>query len=61
MERPEDFDKFFDESRRAIGTDVIDFYHIHMIMHRGWNEKVIPYKLIEKMEKLKADGKIRFM
>ena len=61
MERPEDFEKFFDESRRAIGTDVIDFYHIHMIMHRGWNEKVVPYKLIEKMEKLKADGKIRFM
>lgn len=61
MERPEDFDRFFDESRRAIGTDVIDFYHIHMIMHRGWNEKVIPYRLIEKMEKLKADGKIRFM
>lgn len=61
MERPEDFEKFFDESRRAIGTDVIDFYHIHMIMHRGLNEKVVPYKLIEKMEKLKADGKIRFM
>lgn len=61
MERPEDFDKFFDESRRAIGTDVIDFYHIHMIMHRAWKEKVLPYRLIEKMEKLKAEGKIRFM
>lgn len=60
MERPEDFEKFFDESRRAIGTDVIDFYHIHMIMHRGWKEKVIPFRLIEKIEKLKADGKIRF-
>ena len=35
MERPEDFERLFDESRRAIGTDVIDFYHIHMIMHRG--------------------------
>ena len=61
MERPEDFDKFFDESRRAIGTDVIDFYHIHMIMHRAWKEKVLPYRLIEKMENLKAQGKIRFM
>lgn len=60
MERPEDFEKFFDESRRAIGTDVIDFYHIHMIMHRGWKEKVIPFRLIEKIEKLKAQGKIRF-
>lgn len=61
MERPDDFERLFDESRRAIGTDVIDFYHIHMIMHRGWKEKILPYKLVEKMEKLKADGKIRFM
>lgn len=60
MERPEDFEKFFDESRRAMDTDVIDFYHIHMIMHRGWKDKVVPFRLIEKMEKLKAEGKIRF-
>lgn len=60
MERPEDFEKFFDESRRTIGTDVIDFYHIHMIMHRGWKDKIVPFKLIEKIEKLKTDGKIRF-
>lgn len=61
METPDDFEKMFDESRRAIGTDVIDFYHIHMIMHRGWKEKVIPFGLIEKIETLKAQGKIRFM
>lgn len=61
MEVPEDFEQFFDESRRAMGTDTIDFYHIHMIMHRGWREKVLPFRLIEKMEQLKADGKIRFM
>lgn len=60
MERSEDFEKFFDESRRTIGTDVIDFYHIHMIMHRGWREKVVPFRLIEKIEKLKAQGKIRY-
>ena len=61
MERPEDFERFFDESRRRLQTDVIDFYHIHMIMHRGWKEKVVPFRLIEKMERLKAQGKIRFM
>lgn len=61
METPDDFERMFDESRRAIGTDVIDFYHIHMIMHRGWKEKVIPFGLIEKIEKLKAQGKIRFL
>lgn len=60
MERPEDFERFFDESRRRLQTDVIDFYHIHMIMHRAWKEKVLPFKLIEKIETLKAQGKIRF-
>lgn len=60
MERPEDFERIFDESRRAMNTDVIDFYHIHMIMHRGWKDKVGPFHLIEKIEKLKAQGKIRF-
>ncbi len=60
MERPEDFEKFFDESRRAIGTDVIDFYHIHMIMHRAWNGTIKQFKLIEKIMKLKQQGRIRF-
>ena len=60
MERPEDFGTFFDESRRRLKTDVIDFYHIHMIMHRGWKDKVVPYRLAEKMQDLKAQGKIRF-
>ncbi|WP_418216123.1 aldo/keto reductase [Bilophila wadsworthia] len=60
MERPEDFERFFDESRKRLQTDVIDFYHIHMIMHRAWKEKVLPFKLIEKIETLKAQGKIRF-
>lgn len=60
MERPEDFERIFDESRRRLGTDFIDFYHIHMIMHRGWKEKVVPFGLIDKINKLKADGKIRY-
>lgn len=60
MERPEDFERFFDESRRRLRTDLIDFYHIHMVMHRGWKEKVIPFGLIEKINRLKAQGKIRY-
>lgn len=60
MERPEDFEKFFDESRSRLNTDLIDFYHLHMLMHRGWKDKAVPFKLIEKIENLKAQGKIRF-
>ena len=36
MQSADDFEKFFDQSRQTIDTDVIDFYHIHMIMHRAW-------------------------
>lgn len=60
LERPEDFERVFDITRQRLQTDVIDFYHLHMMMHRGWNEKVVPFKLIEKIEKLKQEGKIRF-
>lgn len=60
MERPEDFERFFDESRRRLQTDLIDFYHIHMIMHRGWREKVVPFRLIDRIMDLKAKGRIRF-
>ena len=61
MESASDFEKLFDESRKALNTDVIDFYHIHMVMHRSWKDRILPWKLVEKMEKLKAQGKIRFM
>lgn len=60
MERPEDFERIFDESRSRLQTDALDFYHIHMIMHRGWKDKVVPFRLIDKMMKLKAEGKIRY-
>ena len=56
------------ESEQAVGKalaggwrDRVYVYHIHMIMHRAWKNYVLPYKLIEKMERLKAQGKIRFM
>ena len=38
MQSADDFEKFLDQSRRAIGTDVIDFSHIHMIMPRAWKD-----------------------
>lgn len=61
LEKPGDFEKQFDISRKTMNTDVIDFYLVHMIMHRGWEEKVVPFRLIEKMENLKAKGLIRHM
>lgn len=60
MERPEDFLRMFDESRTRLQSDTIDFYHIHFMCRKGLENTVIPFNLIEKIEKLKQDGKIRF-
>lgn len=60
LERPQDFERIFDESRKKLQTDVIDFYHIHFVCQRGWETTIAPYKLIEKIETLKQQGKIRF-
>lgn len=60
MEKPEDFERFFDESRKRLNTDYIDFYQLHMLMHRGWKEKAVPFGLVEKINKLKEQGKIRY-
>lgn len=60
MEKPEDFERLFDISRKRLQTDVIDFYHIHFVCSRGWDAKIVPFRLIEKIEKLKQEGKIRF-
>ncbi|MDE5831582.1 MAG: aldo/keto reductase [Desulfovibrio sp.] len=60
MERPEDFERYFDESRRRLNTDHIDFYQLHMLMHRGWKDKAVPFRLVEKINKLKDEGKISY-
>lgn len=60
MERPEDFERYFDESRSRLNTDHIDFYQLHMLMHRGWKDKAIPFKLVEKINRLKDQGKISY-
>lgn len=60
MEKPQDFERIFDLSRKRLHTDVIDFYHIHFVCSKGWDAKIVPFRLIEKIEKLKQQGKIRF-
>lgn len=60
MEQPQDFERLFDISRKRLQTDVIDFYHIHFVCSKGWDAKIVPFRLIEKIETLKQAGKIRF-
>lgn len=55
----DDFDKFLDEQLRRLGTGYIDFYLLHAL-DRGRVEKTVkPFGLIEKLDKAKAEGKIK--
>lgn len=52
-----DFDKYFDEQRKKLKTDVIDFYHLHALNKKSW-ENIRDLKVIEWAEKKKAKGEI---
>ncbi|WP_312642090.1 aldo/keto reductase [Hydrogenoanaerobacterium sp.] len=61
FESEEDFDRVLDEQLARLQTDHIDFYLLHALSLRTWKEKVLKFHLLEKMEKAKRDGKIRFI
>lgn len=60
MEKPEDFERCFAETLKRLQTDYLDFYHLHMLMHKGWKQKAITFGLVDKMMKLKEKGDIRY-
>lgn len=53
-----DFDRFLDEQLERLQTDKIDFYLLHNINKRVWNEAVLKFNLFDKLEKAVRDGKI---
>ena len=59
MKSEADFQRMFDTSRRELGTDVIDFYLLHHVTTRTWNGSVLPYRVLEKVERCMAEGSIR--
>ena len=58
MKCEEDFDRILNEELERLQTDHIDLYLMHALSDDRW-ECVEKFKVIEKMEKAKAEGKIR--
>jgi len=58
---PEDFDRIFEEQLKKLDVDYIDCYLFHAVNLDKWNNIVLKFGLLEKMKKLKADGKVRFI
>ncbi|HJX01941.1 MAG TPA: aldo/keto reductase [Candidatus Humimicrobiaceae bacterium] len=57
FQKQEDFDFYLDESLKRLQTGYIDFYLLHGLNKKCW-EKVKKFKLIDKLDNAKKDGKI---
>lgn len=59
FERESDFDRILADQLARLQTDHIDFYLLHALSLNTWNNVVLKYDLLSKMEQAKAEGKIR--
>lgn len=57
----EDFDRTLDEQLERLQTDHIDFYLLHTLSLKYWNDIVLRFHLLDKLAKAKQDGKVRFV
>ena len=55
----EDFDFYLNDALRRLNSDYIDFYLIHALDKDRFKNIVEKFNLIDKLNKAKADGKIR--
>ena len=54
----EDFDKLLNEQLKKLQTDRVDFYLFHGLNRYNWNNLILKFNLIEKMEKAIKDGRV---
>lgn len=55
----EDVEKIFNDQLARLGTDYIDFYLLHAVNNDAWENKVLKFDIMPKLEKLKEQGKIK--
>ncbi|NLK73707.1 MAG: aldo/keto reductase [Clostridiales bacterium] len=61
IKEEEDFEKILDEQMQKLQVDYIDFYLLHALDKSRFKDIVLKYDLINKMIKLKEEGKIKYM
>ncbi|MDY3917816.1 MAG: aldo/keto reductase [Candidatus Limivivens sp.] len=60
VEKKEDTERFFQEQLKRLDVDYFDFYLLHCLDKDRW-KKVQELEMIPYLEKMKAEGKIRFL
>jgi len=61
IEKEADFDRILNEQLHKLQTDHIDFYLLHALDKRRWNDIVLKHKLLERAEAAIGDGRIRHL
>jgi predicted aldo/keto reductase-like oxidoreductase len=61
IQKPEDFDTLLAEQLMKLQTDHIDFYLLHALSKDRWENIILKYDLLSKMEAAKADGRIKYI
>jgi predicted aldo/keto reductase-like oxidoreductase len=61
IEKESDFDRMLNEQLHRLQTDHIDFYLLHALDKKRWNEFVLKFKLLEKADAAIRDGRIRHL
>ncbi len=56
---PDDVDRLINEQFGKVQTDYFDFYLLHDMSRKVWDEKIVKFGVIEKLLKYKAEGKIK--
>jgi hypothetical protein len=60
VKKEEDFEKYLDQQLERLQTDYLDFYLFHS-MNQAHFEKMKRLRLLEKMEKARDQGKIKYI
>lgn len=61
VEKEEDFTRLFNIQLERLQCDHIDFYMLHALSAKSFNEKVIRFNLMEQMRELKKSGKVSYI
>ena len=61
MHSTKDFDKIFAEQLTRLQLDSIDSYMFHGLDKSSFDNKVVKFNLIDKMEKAREEGKIKYI
>lgn len=58
---PEDFDRLLEKQLHKLDVESIDFYLLHALNLDRWNNIILKYDLLSKMEEAKSAGKIKYI